>query len=381
MLTLLAEQRRDDNAKRRKIENNARINSQVIHRRESATDGKTSTLSFLKEADTMLSAPFLGIVVSQPGETSTENTNRTNYQPTHDRGPSCQANLANKSAATAIKSQLLSSQPSTLLKDGEDKHDEYNTKSVTCFSKSSPDSLSIPTGVPQKRKANDITINTPTLPVPNETKGAEGEPNLDTVRLWEPGYRDRYYEQKFGKGPNDLAFRQKVAADYVEGLCWVLLYYFQGCPSWTWFYPHHYAPFAADFEDLNSLEMKFIKGKPFKPFEQLMGVLPAASKHNLPLPFQELMTNPNSEIIDFYPEDFPIDLNGKKFAWQGVVLLPFIEEKRLLDAIAKLYPKLSAVDHARNGVGKESLHMSDQHPLYNDLATRFYSKRGDTYVS
>ena len=327
------------------------------------------------KGDTMPSAPVPGIPVFRPGELSTEDTKRLNYNLILNRGAIHQANLANKSAATAIKSQLLSGESSTPSGDAinlQGKDDESNAKPVTCF----PDSSSIPNATSMKRKVDDITP-----PVLNEPKGADGEPNLDTVRLWEPGYRDRYYEQKFGKDPNDLAFRRKVAADYVEGLCWVLLYYFQGCPSWTWFYPHHYAPFAADFEDLSSLEVKFIKGKPFKPFEQLMGVLPAASKHNLPLPFHDLMTNPNSEIIDFYPEDFPIDLNGKKFAWQGVVLLPFIEEKRLLNAIAKIYPEVSAVDHARNGVGKESLHMSDQHPLYNDLATRFYSKREDTGVS
>ena len=37
------------------------------------------------------------------------------------------------------------------------------------------------------------------------------------------------------------------------------------------------------------------------------------------------MSEVDSPIIDFYPVDFAIDLNGKKMAWQAVVLLPFIE--------------------------------------------------------
>lgn len=32
-----------------------------------------------------------------------------------------------------------------------------------------------------------------------------------------------------------------------------------------------------------------------------------------------------SSIIDFYPEDFAIDLNGKKYAWQGEISAFFFE--------------------------------------------------------
>jgi 5'-3' exoribonuclease 2 len=130
-----------------------------------------------------------------------------------------------------------------------------------------------------------------------------------------------------------------------------------------------------DFVALDKMNVKFDKGAPFKPFEQLMGVLPASSNHAIPEAFHSLMSDPDSEIIDFYPEDFPIDLNGKKFAWQGVALLPFINEKRLLDAMAKRYPLLSEEDRARNKVGREVLLVSDRHPLYEELATNFYSKK------
>jgi 5'-3' exoribonuclease 2 len=213
-------------------------------------------------------------------------------------------------------------------------------------------------------------------PQPGTAKTTSDEPPPDTVRLWDEGYADRYYEQKFGVDPRDIEFRNKVARAYVEGLAWVLLYYFQGCPSWDWYYPYHYAPFAADFSNIADMKISFEKGRIFRPFEQLMGVLPAASRQAIPETFHDLMTDPNSEIIDFYPEDFVVDLNGKKFAWQGVALLPFIDSERLLSAMAKKYPLLPPEVAARNGVGKDVLLVAEAHEaLYADIATNFYSKK------
>lgn len=198
----------------------------------------------------------------------------------------------------------------------------------------------------------------------------------DTVKLWEPGYRERYYRQKFGVELSDTKFRRSVVQAYVEGLCWVLAYYYQGCPSWKWFYPYHYAPFAADFTDVQDMHIDFGESEPFRPFEQLMGVLPAASKSNLPVPFQQLMTNEESEIIDFYPNEFSIDMNGKKMAWQGVALLPFIDENRLLHALHKRYAQLTDDEVRRNSFGRNVLFVSEDADLF-PVMSRLYTKRSD----
>lgn len=219
--------------------------------------------------------------------------------------------------------------------------------------------------------ANTSSSSTPNSnPASNKRKHEdEDEEPKDDIRLWEAGWKGRYYKNKFQLSEDDEGyddFRKKVAHAYVEGLCWVLLYYYQGCPSWKWFYPYHYAPFASDFRDLASLPNSFEKGtQPFKPLEQLMGVFPAASGNFLPPTWRELMSHPESPIIDFYPLDFEIDLNGKKYAWQGVALLPFVDEKRLLAALSHVYPDLTELETKRNNRGKDRLFLRQGNPVFD----------------
>ncbi|XP_028653355.1 5'-3' exoribonuclease 2 isoform X1 [Erpetoichthys calabaricus] len=255
-------------------------------------------------------------------------------------------NLDNRNAAASLKAMMKNGhQPQSLMSS----HDKNSTSPSPAV----------------KRKAED--------------SDSEPEPE-DNVRLWEEGWKQRYYKNKFDVDVSDDAFRRRVVKSYVEGLCWVLRYYYQGCASWKWFYPFHYAPFASDFKDIKDMFKEFEAGtKPFKPLEQLMGVFPAASGNFLPLTWQRLMTEPISSIIDFYPEDFGIDLNGKKYAWQGVALLPFVDERRLRAALEDVYPDLTPDEIKRNSLGSDVLFLGKHHPLF-DFVCELYKENMMEFV-
>ena len=157
---------------------------------------------------------------------------------------------------------------------------------------------------------------------------------VDEIKLGQKDWKDRYYRQKFHVSPsvNDKAFndlKQKIKKYYIEGLCWVFEYYYNGCVSWSWFYPFHYAPFASDLINLNELKINFELSRPFYAFEQLLSVLPPYSADALPPCFRNLMRDPLSPIADFYPSNIKLDINNQPYAWMGVNLLPFIDADRI----------------------------------------------------
>lgn len=165
------------------------------------------------------------------------------------------------------------------------------------------------------------------------------------------GWKDKYYKGKFEWGLDNEKEMRELTENYVQGLQWVLFYYYRGVASWPWFYGYHYSPMISDVKKGLQADMNFQLGQPFRPYQQLMGVLPDRSKRIVPTSYHDLMTNPDSPIIDFYPRDFELDMNGKNMEWEAVVKIPFIDEKRLLAAMSTKEHLLSQDERERNEFG------------------------------
>ena len=151
-----------------------------------------------------------------------------------------------------------------------------------------------------------------------------------------------YYMEKMDIGIDVPKQMDHLVEAYIVGIQWVLKYYYEGVASWGWYYPYHYAPKISDLKNIVRFQdHEFTLGQPFKPYEQLMGVLPSLSRKLLPVAYQDLMTDTASPIIDFYPRDFETDMNGKKQDWEAIVKIPFIEEKRLLEAMKNREQRLT----------------------------------------
>eukprot|EP00934_Nitzschia_sp_Nitz4_P002883 Nitzschia sp. Nitz4//scaffold356_size15932//2575//6992//NITZ4_008878-RA/size15932-snap-gene-0.1-mRNA-1//-1//CDS//3329548961//2873//frame0 len=197
----------------------------------------------------------------------------------------------------------------------------------------------------------------------NSLSGGNDDQETLEVARWEASNMDdqdlkgRYYYDKFQFSPFDAEKHTALRKAYVEGLVWCLKYYYEGCVSWEWYFPYHYGPMLSDLvnldEILDDISFEGKLGEPLRPFEQLMGCMPPSQALHLPEPYQWLMTEAKSPIIDFYPRSFTIDMNGKRWPWEAVVLLPFIDSKRLLEAASQVNEDLLTPDErARNSLGE-----------------------------
>jgi len=154
----------------------------------------------------------------------------------------------------------------------------------------------------------------------------------------------------------------KFATNFVEGFTWIMEYYYSGCGSWSWFFPKHFSLFPTEFCTLlctllqnpsdphSPLKnpIKYDLGNPLRPFEQLISVLPPQSCNLLPEKFHPLLISPSSPIAEFYPTTYEIHTSHRGPEWTNIPLLPFIDEKKLLEVVKPLECDITPEEQKRN---------------------------------
>jgi len=173
---------------------------------------------------------------------------------------------------------------------------------------------------------------------------ANGEYNVDIL-----DYRKNYCKHHFPNIP-----MEKVCHDYLEGLQWVLSYYLEGVPHWKWYLPYHYGPPASELAlHMDTFEFtKYGKSIPFTPFQQLLSVLPPKSAHLIPEPLCNLLTDKESPLIKFCPDNIKIDLAGKRQEWEGITILPMVDIKTVRRVYHENIAKVKKSDMRRDVLGK-----------------------------
>jgi 5'-3' exonuclease len=170
-------------------------------------------------------------------------------------------------------------------------------------------------------------------------------------------FRERYYKHYFHVEPEEIdEFANNMVYEYMRGLKWVTLYYFDTCPSWNYYYSYDHPPFICDIynyiKDKNDIfkDINFEMAQALYPYEQLLCVLPKESNFLLPKPLRKLMLNVNSSLTHLYPNKYNIDLINKKKYWMGIPELPPLEIDLIRNVIKKYYKKLSKEDLEYNNI-------------------------------
>lgn len=169
-------------------------------------------------------------------------------------------------------------------------------------------------------------------------------------------FRDIWYTNELG-ARGDISIASKWGYDispitidritdmvekYLSGLAWVFRYYQQ---NWRgvdndWYYPYYHTPLFADISDYlqtgNAAQLQgylpIDQQQAYSPIHQLLAVLPLSSADLVPVEVQHLMSE-TSIIIDQYPENFIVELDGKNKDHEGVAIIPFADMDRIIEAV------------------------------------------------
>jgi len=182
---------------------------------------------------------------------------------------------------------------------------------------------------------------------------------------WEV-YIDKYIEEYMDQSFPDEVTEKQVCHDYLEGMQWVLSYYTRCVPNWKWLYKYHYAPLASVLAKHcdTFITPTYGHSAPNTPFQQLLCVLPPVSAELIPKPLCNLLTDESSPLRKFCPEEFEVDLSGKRREWEGIVILPIVDFELVRRCYMRLMNKIDRREMSRNVLGRTFVYKYNPDILY-----------------
>lgn len=173
---------------------------------------------------------------------------------------------------------------------------------------------------------------------------------------WVDAYNDYFF-------PSDVPMGD-VVRDYFKSLVWSFRYYHGEVPSWTFYNRYRTSPplkSIVEHFDASFLRPTFEKDTVLTPFEQLMYVLPSHSNRLLPFGLQDMMSDPESPIAEYYPGRFKLDaVAGLKNIYSEAIL-PHVHIPNIRRVVANV--PLNDHEVMRNTVVENAFHKTfTQHP-------------------
>lgn len=155
-------------------------------------------------------------------------------------------------------------------------------------------------------------------------------------------WRKSYYINLFDMNIHDDDTIEKASILYIQGLYWMVDYYFNKESKDFWFYPFNYSPSILDVYNYITTYIQQIE-KSFIHFEnieintdiQLLMILPVQSKHILDVKLQDIMTTSN-EISFCYPSEYYIETYLKTKLHECHPSIPIIDYSLLNNYYLKL---------------------------------------------
>ena len=167
--------------------------------------------------------------------------------------------------------------------------------------------------------------NSPVIEMRDEKYVINANPHMKS-------WKKRYYKKTIGSVDRDDI--NAVCENYIEGLVWVYRYYMTGCDSWHWKYRYNSGPLLSDLADyvanmdININKIKFPKSEPVSPYVQLLSILPEESSTLLPKEYRKMFHD--SAISHLYPREYRLENIFKRYYWQCVPILPYLDIKQVI---------------------------------------------------